>query len=81
MKHWQDVKAGKITENDLLIKLRVMSEQKQKNSVWGLWAKRSSKALVVGAPEPKQKKRLFQPVDQNQMDGGAAHKEKKEEKE
>ena len=34
VKHWQDVKAGNIAENDLLMKLKALSEQKQKTSVW-----------------------------------------------
>ena len=33
VKHWNEVKAGSITENDLLMKLRALAEKKQKKSV------------------------------------------------
>ena len=77
VKHWNEVKAGSITENDLLMKLRALAEKKQKKSVWGLWAKKSEKP-VVGVEAPKKKKRPFQQIDQNQVDGQVAQEEKKE---
>ena len=65
VKHWSEVKAGTISENDLLVKLRALAEKKHKTSVWALWAKNSERAVVGAVQAPKKKKRPFQQVDQN----------------
>ena len=59
VKHWSEVKAGSITENDLFMKLRALTEKKQQKSVWGLWAKNSEKAVVGVVETPKKEIATF----------------------